>query len=158
MIYWATPLKGDVNWREKWVLWTLINIGNAIRPLLLVCNGPLLIQPAPSPEKRYLAGSEMSRMEVCATKVCEKCSSCLLFSLWCAWRLFYLPKKSGGKKAGTLKKTSILCDSSAVIVKDIHTMMCCPTQKMFFKEWLWGLKETPNTMLALCAFLAWAEP
>lgn len=158
MIYWASPLKGDVNWREKWVRWTLINIGNAIRPLLLVCNGPLLIQPAPQPwqEVSCWVWNEQNG------SACHK-SVWKMFKLFALLAVMYLvlvlpSKEKGRKKTWTLKKTPILCDSSAVIVKDRHTMMWCPTLRMFFKELLWGLKETPNTMLALCAFLAWAEP
>lgn len=46
------------------MLWTVINISNAIQPLFFVCDATCLTQPAPSPDERHLIGPELGRAEV----------------------------------------------------------------------------------------------
>lgn len=128
MIYRPIPLKAEVNCKEKWVLWTLINICKAIHPLLCVCNSLLLIPPALSPDKKYPAGLKMSWMEARAAKVCGKWSCChLLAPLWYTWCWFHLLREKGEKKkAKTQREPLILSEWATLIVKDGDPNIWCP--------------------------------
>lgn len=85
----------------------MINIGNAIHPLLCVCNGLLLIPLAMSPDKRYPAGLEMRLEWRHVPQKCVENDHAVIFSFHCNVHgaQFTFPKRGWEKKESKKKET-----------------------------------------------------
>lgn len=128
----------------------MINIGNAILPLLCVCNG-LLIPLAVGPDKRYPAGLKMSLEWEHVPQECVETDRAVIWSFHCdvLAEFTFQGKK---KKVEELEHLD-LWDGEMIIVKgrDAVIWVSACVQMNVFKEILRVKKNPKQCWLYVCS-------